>query len=377
MLNGITGSVGLAPTLAALEVGSTLALANKESLIVGGELVTRAAKPGQIVPVDSEHSAIAQALRSGDHGEIRRLVLTASGGPFRGRSRDSLAERHPGRGARAPHVGHGARGDHELRDPRQQGPGGDRGAPAVRRALRPHRGHRAPAVDRALDGRVRRRLHDRAGEPARHAAADLARPRLAAPRARTSASRSTGRRRRPGTSSPSTRRRSRRSRSRSASARPAAPTRPCSTRPTSRPSRRSTPGASASSTSSTRSSGSSTPTSGGELTLEGVLAAESWARSAADDTLTHETTRRPRLRDPGSGRASRRGRPRRPAGRGARVGVRVRRPGPAAGSGRHRRQGARHPVVGRIRGAHRAAARHAHRRRGCRPHLPDARRPRR
>ncbi len=95
VLNGITGSVGLAPTLAALEVGSTLALANKESLIVGGELVTRAAKPGQIVPVDSEHSAIAQALRSGDHGEVRRLVLTASGGPFRGRSRASLADVTP------------------------------------------------------------------------------------------------------------------------------------------------------------------------------------------------------------------------------------------------------------------------------------------
>jgi 1-deoxy-D-xylulose-5-phosphate reductoisomerase len=95
VLNGITGSVGLAPTLAALEVGSTLALANKESLIVGGELVTRAAKPGQIVPVDSEHSAIAQALRSGDHGEIRRLVLTASGGPFRGRSRESLVDVTP------------------------------------------------------------------------------------------------------------------------------------------------------------------------------------------------------------------------------------------------------------------------------------------
>jgi 1-deoxy-D-xylulose-5-phosphate reductoisomerase len=91
VLNGITGSVGLAPTLAALEVGATLALANKESLIVGGELVTRAAAPGQIVPVDSEHSAIAQALRSGDHGEVRRLVLTASGGPFRGRDRESLA----------------------------------------------------------------------------------------------------------------------------------------------------------------------------------------------------------------------------------------------------------------------------------------------
>ncbi|NYF10388.1 1-deoxy-D-xylulose-5-phosphate reductoisomerase [Leifsonia sp. AK011] len=95
VLNGITGSVGLEPTLAALEAGATLALANKESLIVGGELVTSRAAPGQIVPVDSEHSAIAQALRSGEPREVRRLVLTASGGPFRGRSRESLANVTP------------------------------------------------------------------------------------------------------------------------------------------------------------------------------------------------------------------------------------------------------------------------------------------
>ncbi|WP_188678160.1 1-deoxy-D-xylulose-5-phosphate reductoisomerase [Subtercola lobariae] len=91
VLNGITGSVGLGPTLAALEEGRTLALANKESLIVGGELVKGIARHGQIVPVDSEHSAIAQALRSGTAGELSRLVLTASGGPFRGRTRESLA----------------------------------------------------------------------------------------------------------------------------------------------------------------------------------------------------------------------------------------------------------------------------------------------
>jgi 1-deoxy-D-xylulose-5-phosphate reductoisomerase len=91
VLNGITGSVGLGPTLATLERGMTLALANKESLIVGGDLVTRLAQPGQIVPVDSEHSAIAQALRSGTRDEVRRLVLTASGGPFRGRRREELA----------------------------------------------------------------------------------------------------------------------------------------------------------------------------------------------------------------------------------------------------------------------------------------------
>ena len=95
VLNGITGSVGLGATLAALETGATLALANKESLIVGGDLVTAAARPGQIVPVDSEHSAIAQALRAGEHTEVSRLVLTASGGPFRGRSRESLEQVTP------------------------------------------------------------------------------------------------------------------------------------------------------------------------------------------------------------------------------------------------------------------------------------------
>ncbi|GAB6897461.1 1-deoxy-D-xylulose-5-phosphate reductoisomerase [Kineosporia succinea] len=90
VLNGITGAIGLAPTLAALGAGSTLALANKESLIIGGELVTGAAAPGQIVPVDSEHSALAQALRGGTADEVKRLVVTASGGPFRGRTRDEL-----------------------------------------------------------------------------------------------------------------------------------------------------------------------------------------------------------------------------------------------------------------------------------------------
>lgn len=92
VLNGITGSIGLATTLAALGAGSTLALANKESLVAGGALVRAAAlRPDQIVPVDSEHSAIAQALRSGRADEVRRLVLTASGGPFRGWTRAQMA----------------------------------------------------------------------------------------------------------------------------------------------------------------------------------------------------------------------------------------------------------------------------------------------
>jgi len=91
VLNGMTGSIGLRPTLAALEAGSVLALANKESLVAGGPLVKAIAKPGQIVPVDSEHSALAQCLLGGTAQEVRRLVLTASGGPFRGRTRDELA----------------------------------------------------------------------------------------------------------------------------------------------------------------------------------------------------------------------------------------------------------------------------------------------
>ena len=95
VLNGMVGSLGLAPTLAALRAGRTLALANKESLVAGGPLVRAAARPGQIVPVDSEHSALAQCLRAGAAGEVRRLVLTASGGPFRGRAETELTDVTP------------------------------------------------------------------------------------------------------------------------------------------------------------------------------------------------------------------------------------------------------------------------------------------
>ena len=91
VLNAITGAAGLLATLAALKAGKTLALANKESLVIGGRLVTDAAQPGQIVAVDSEHSAIAQALRAGRRDEVRRVILTASGGPFRGWSRERLS----------------------------------------------------------------------------------------------------------------------------------------------------------------------------------------------------------------------------------------------------------------------------------------------
>ena len=95
VLNAITGAAGLLATLATLERGTTLALANKESLVIGGRLVTDAAAPGQLVAVDSEHSAFAQALRAGRASEVRRLILTASGGPFRGRDRADLADVTP------------------------------------------------------------------------------------------------------------------------------------------------------------------------------------------------------------------------------------------------------------------------------------------
>lgn len=95
VLNAVTGAVGLAATLAALDAGRVLALANKESLIMGGHLVTDRAAPGQIVPVDSEHSAIAQCLRSGRPEEVRKLVLTASGGPFLHWTREQMATATP------------------------------------------------------------------------------------------------------------------------------------------------------------------------------------------------------------------------------------------------------------------------------------------
>jgi 1-deoxy-D-xylulose-5-phosphate reductoisomerase len=97
VVNGITGAVGLAPTLAALRAGTPVALANKESLIVGGDLVVEAAEAAggrerYLLPVDSEHSALAQCLRGGRRDEVARLVLTASGGPFRGRTAADLAD---------------------------------------------------------------------------------------------------------------------------------------------------------------------------------------------------------------------------------------------------------------------------------------------
>ncbi len=95
VLNAVTGAIGLGATLAALRAGRVLALANKESLIMGGALVAGIAAPGQIVPVDSEHSAIAQCLRGGRASEVKRLIVTASGGPFLHRPKADLADVTP------------------------------------------------------------------------------------------------------------------------------------------------------------------------------------------------------------------------------------------------------------------------------------------
>lgn len=102
VLNGLVGSVGLSATVATLELGLTLALANKESLVAGGSFVRSMARPGQLIPVDSEHSAMAQCLRSGDESEVSRLVLTASGGPFRGWTRAEMWDVTPQQAAQHP-----------------------------------------------------------------------------------------------------------------------------------------------------------------------------------------------------------------------------------------------------------------------------------
>ena len=176
VLNAITGAVGLRPTLAALDSGNTLALANKESLIIGGPVVTARAKPGP------DRAGRQRAQRAGPvpAGRPRRRGTTPRPHGQRWtvpRPHPRAARRrHARRGAGPPDVGHGPGRDDQLGHPGEQGPRGDRGAPALRHPLRPHRGRRAPDQRRALDGRVRRRLHARAGQPADHADPDRARP---------------------------------------------------------------------------------------------------------------------------------------------------------------------------------------------------------
>ena len=179
VLNAIVGSAGLGPTIVALTEGIDLALANKESLVVGGELVTALAEAtgAQIIPVDSEHSALYQLIAA-EHGRAG-TIDTARPHRVRRPVPRPLARRARGRdrrgGAQASDVGDGRQDHDRLGDADEQGPRGDRGAPPVRHALRRDRGRRAPAVDRPRAGdAVRRR---RAGPPraSGHAGADRVR----------------------------------------------------------------------------------------------------------------------------------------------------------------------------------------------------------
>ena len=211
VLNALVGALGLKPTLAALASGARLALANKESLVAGGPLVLKAAKPGQIVPVDSEHSAMAQCLRGGTPTRWPR----------------SCSPRRAGRSAA------GRPSDLEYVTPEQAGahPTWSMGpmntlnsASLVNKgleliethllfgiAVRPHRGRRAPAVDRAFDGHLHRRLDPGPGQPAGHEAADRAGTGLAVAGARQPPWPATSPPPRPGSSSRWTPRCSRRS----------------------------------------------------------------------------------------------------------------------------------------------------------------------
>ena len=289
VLNGITGSRGLGPTLAALATGATLALANKESLVAGGPLVTAAARPGQIVPVDSEHSALAQCLRGGRARRGRAAGAHRVRRPVPRAAARRAGRRHRRAGAGAPDLGHGAGRHDQLRDAGQQGPRGDRGAPAVRRALRPDRRRRAPAVGGALDGHVRRRLDDRAGQPARHAAADRAGAGLAGPGARGGRAPARGTPPRRGRSSRWTTTRSPACGSPARPGRRAAACPPCSTRRTRRPSPRSSPAGCASPSSPTSSRPPLAAADGWRAdpaTPADVAAAEEWARAHARERVT-------------------------------------------------------------------------------------------
>ena len=175
VLNGMTGAVGLAPTLAALNAGSLLALANKESLIIGGAAGEASRRtPDRSCRWTPSTRLWHRLCGAGGREEVRRLVLTASGGPFRGRSRDELREVTAGAGAGAPDLGDGTGRHDQLGHAGEQGPRGHRGAPALRRADGPDRRHGAPAVGDPLAGGVRRRHHAGACQPAGHAPADRA-----------------------------------------------------------------------------------------------------------------------------------------------------------------------------------------------------------
>ena len=110
-----------------------MALANKEALVCAGEVMLRAVREAgaTLLPVDSEHNAIFQALEDGNRGAVEKIVLTASGGPFRTATRDEMADATPGHGAQASGLVDGRQDQHRFRHADEQGPGTDRGGAAV------------------------------------------------------------------------------------------------------------------------------------------------------------------------------------------------------------------------------------------------------
>ena len=150
VLNALVGAAGLDATLAALRAGKRVALANKESLVMAGDLVAEAARQGggELVPVDSEHSAVLQCV-TGHNGKLARLILTASGGPFRGWDRGAGGAGDGGAGAQSPDVAHGEQDHGGQCHAREQGARGDRGALPVRPVIRPGGRRRASAEHRA------------------------------------------------------------------------------------------------------------------------------------------------------------------------------------------------------------------------------------
>ncbi len=130
------------PTLAAIRRGACVALANKEALVCAGEVMLRAVRDAgaTLLPVDSEHNAIFQALADGNRGAVEKIVLTASGGPFRTASLEEMAARHAGSGAAASGLVDGRQDQHRFRHHDEQGPGADRGGAAVRPRARPQIG---------------------------------------------------------------------------------------------------------------------------------------------------------------------------------------------------------------------------------------------
>ena len=174
VVSALVGGAGLLPTMAAIQAGRTVALANKETLVMAGRLMTAAARARgvKLLPVDSEHSAIFQCLAGHSRADVHRILLTASGGPFRETPKARLATVTVEDALQHPTWKMGAKITIDSATLMNKGPRGDRGALAVRRRVRsgPDRG--APAVDRALDGGVHRRLRDRPDRRGGHGRAD-------------------------------------------------------------------------------------------------------------------------------------------------------------------------------------------------------------